>query len=169
MAMPTGPSGPAIINTGPRVLERNSCFGPPQLGYKPDRVFMEWNTRGLEGGGWKLHVSARPDQAEIIARIVLPILRRLTVPHKVVATLEEYERFNRTRQAGKFITIYTRSTEEARQTIEALDVELEMYREFGGLVPGPLPTSRDADHKETEIPLSGSGFISLLFRDDYSR
>ena len=114
MAMPTGPSGPAIINTGPRVLERNSCFGPPQLGYKPDRVFMEWNTRGLEGGGWKLHVSARPDQAEIIARIVLPILRRLTVPHKVVATLEEYERFNRTRQAGKFITIYTRSTADAR-------------------------------------------------------
>ena len=169
MATPTSPPGPTIITTGPRVLERNSCFGPPQLGYKSDRIFMEWNTRGVQGGGWKLHVSARPDQAEIVARIALPILRQLAVPHKVVATLEEYERFNRTRQAGKFITVYTRSTDEARKTIAALDGELGTYRDFGGLVPGPLPTSRDAGHKETEIPLSGSGFISLLFRDDYSR
>ena len=169
MAMPTGPSGPAIINTGPRALERNSCFGPPQLGYKPDRAFMEWNTRGVQGGGWKLHVSARPDQAEIVARIALPVLRRLAVPHKVVATLEEYERFNRTRQAGKFITIYTRSTDEAKKAHKALEDELGMYREYGGLTPGPLPTSRDAGHKETEIPLSGSGFISVLFRDDYRR
>lgn len=169
MATPTSPSGPTIITTGPRVLERNSCFGPPQLGYKSDRVFMEWNTRGVQGGGWKLHISARPEQAEIVARIALPILRRLGVPHKVVANLEEYERFNRTRQAGKFITIYTRGADDAQKAIEAVEAELEMYREYGGLRPGPLPTSRDAGHKETEIPLSGSGFISVLFRDDYSR
>jgi hypothetical protein len=169
MATPTSHSGPTMITTGPRVLERNSCFGPPELGYKPDRIFMEWNTRGVEGGGWKLHISARPEEAEMVARIALPILRRLGVPHKVVATLEDYERFNRTRQAGKFITVYTRGTDEAQKTVAALDTELEMYREFGGLRPGPLPTSRDAGHKETEIPLSGSGFISVLFRDDYSR
>jgi hypothetical protein len=154
---------------GTRVLERNSCFGPEQLGYVRDRVFMAWNTDGVEGGGWKLHVSARPDQAEIVARIALPILRRLGVPHKVVVNLEEYERFNRTNQRGKFITVYTRGTDDARQTIDALEAELGMYRELGGLVPGPLPTSRDAGHQETEIPLSGSGFISLLFREDYSR
>jgi hypothetical protein len=154
---------------GSRAIERNSCFGPEALGYKRDRVFMTWNTAGVEGGGWKLHISARPEQAEIVARIGLPILRRLGVPHKVVATLEEYERFNRTPQAGKFITVYTRSTDEADRTHQALDAELKMYREYGGLTPGPLPTSRDAGHKETEIPLSGSGFISFLFRDDYRR
>jgi hypothetical protein len=154
---------------GPRVLERNSCFGPPQLGYTRDRIFMEWQTRGVQGGGWKLHISAQPEQAEIVARIALPILRGIGVPHKVVVTLEDYERFNRTNQAGKFITIYSRSTQEAQQVLEAVDTELEMYREFGGLRPGPLPTSRDAGHKETEIPLSGSGFFSVLFREDYSR
>src|SRR5215468_7608580 len=155
--------------SGARALERNSCFGPEALGYTRDRVFMEWKTRGIQGGGWKLHVSARPEQAEIVARIALPILRRLGVPHKVVANLGEYERFNRTRQAGKFITIYTRSTADAKQTVDALEQELDMYREYGGLMPGPLPTSRDAGHEETEIPLRGSGFISVLFREDYSR
>ncbi len=163
--MAIGPGNPS----GPRALERNSCFGPPQLGYTRDRIFMEWQTRGVQGGGWKLHISAQPEQAEIVARIALPILRRLGVPHKVVATLEDYERFNRTNQAGKFITIYTRNTEDARQAIDALEAELGMYRDYGGLVPGPLPTSRDAGHQETEIPLSGSGFLSLLFREDYGR
>jgi hypothetical protein len=169
MATPTPPPAPTIITTGPRVLERNSCFGPPQLGYKSDRIFMSWKTDGVTGGGWKLHITARPEQAEIVARIALPILRRQGVPHKVVADLETYERFNKTSQAGKFITIYTRSTADARQTIDAVEAELEMYAEYGGLQPGPLPTSRDAGHKETEIPLSGSGFFSVLFREDYSR
>src|SRR5262247_4280031 len=113
--------------SGTRVLERNGCFGPEALGYTRDRVFMEWNTRGIQGGGWKMHISARPEQAEIVARIALPILRRLGVPHKVVATLPEYERFNRTRQAGKFITIYTRSTDEAKAAHKALEDELGMY------------------------------------------
>src|ERR1700752_4957578 len=168
MAVPPNPPGLTMMTSGPRVLERNSCFGPPQLGYKPDRIFMEWNPRGVQGGGWKLHIAARPEQAEIVARIALPILRRLEVPHKVVATLADYQRFNRTRQAGKFITIYTRSTDEARKAIEAVEAELGMYSEYGGLRPGPLPTSRDAGHKETEIRLSGSGFLSVLFREDYS-
>jgi hypothetical protein len=169
MAMPSNPAEATVVTTGPRVLERNDCFGPPELGYTEDRIFREWRTRGVEGGGWKLHVTAEPEQAEIVARIALPILRRLEVPHKVVATLDDYERFNRTNQAGKFITIYTRSTVDAQTTIKALDSQLEMYRDFGGLRPGPLPTSRDAGHKETEIPLGDSGFISVLFREDYSR
>jgi len=154
---------------GPRAIERNTCFGPVELGYTRDRIFMEWNTRDVQGGGWKLHISAQPEQAEIVARIALPILRRLQVPHKVVATLEDYERFNRTAQAGKFITVYTRSTQEAQQVLDEVDGELGVYREFGGLRPGPLPTSRDAGHQETEIPLSGSGFFSVLFREDYRR
>jgi len=169
MAAPINPGGATVVTTGPRVLERNSCFGPEPLGYKRDRIFMEWNTKTVQGGGWKMHVTARPEQAEIVARIALPILRHLGVPHKVVATLEEYERFNRTKQAGKFITIYTRSTDEAKKAHKALETELGMYSEYGGLMPGPLPTSRDAGHKETEIPLSGSGFISVLFREDYRR
>src|SRR5215470_17725449 len=150
MAAPVNPPGATVVTTGPRVLERNTCFGPEELGYRRDRIFMEWNTRTVQGGGWKIHVSARPEQAEIVARIALPILRNLQVPHKVVATLEEYERFNRTRQAGKFISIYTRGVEEADQVHQALEEELGMYREYGGLLPGPLPTSRDADHQETE-------------------
>jgi hypothetical protein len=169
MAGPINPPGATVVTTGPRVLERNSCFGPEELGYRRDRTFMEWNTATVQGGGWKMHVSARPEQAEIVARIALPILRGLGVPHKVVATLAEYERFNRTRQAGKFISIYTRSATEFRRVADALDDQLDMYREYGGLEPGPLPTSRDADHQETEIPISNSGFISVLFREDYRR
>src|SRR5262249_56245092 len=111
---------------------------------------MEWNTSTVQGGGWKMHISARPEQAEIVARIALPILRNMQVPHKVVATLEEYERFNRSRQAGKFISVYTRSATEFRQATEALDGELDMYREYGGLTPRPLPPSPDAGHRETQ-------------------
>ena len=162
-------SDATIVTSGPRVLERNSCFGPPELGYTSDRVFMEWQTRTLSrgSGGWKMHVSARPEQAEIVARIALPILRRLQVPHKVVATLADYQRFNRGAQAGKFITIYTRGRAEADNVLKQLDAELSTYRQFGGLCPGPLPTSREAGHQEAEIPIGGSGFISVLFRDDY--
>lgn len=162
-------SDATIVTTGPRVIERNSCFGPPELGYKRDRIFMEWQTRSLQAGagGWKMHVSARPEQAEIVARIALPILRRLQVPHKVVASLEEYERFNRTRQAGKFITVYTRDRADADNVLKLVDGDLSTYRNFGGLVPGPLPTSRDAGHNESEIVIGGSGFISVLFRADY--
>src|SRR5215468_9479343 len=119
MAGPINPPGATVVTTGPRILERNSCFGPTELGYKRDRIFMEWNTSTVQGGGWKMHISARPEQAEIVARIALPILRNMQVPHKVVATLEEYERFNRSRQAGKFISVYTRSATEFRQATEA--------------------------------------------------
>ena len=155
--------------TGTRVIEHNSCFGPPELGYKRDRIFMSWGTDEVEGGGWKMHISAEPDQAEIVARIALPILRRLNVPHKVVASLEEYRRFNGGNQRGKFITIYSRDRSEAERALEQLDGELHTYREFGGLTPGPLPTSREANHQEYEIPIGSSGFVSVLFRDDYRR
>lgn len=162
-------SDATIVTTGPRVLERNSCFGPPELGYTRDRIFMEWQTRTLRvgAGGWKMHITARPEQAEIVARIALPILRRLQVPHKVVASLAEYERFNQGRQAGKFITIYNRDRTDADNVLKLVDGELSTYRDFGGLRPGPLPTSRDAGHNETEIVIGGSGFISVLYRADY--
>ena len=156
-----------------RVIERNSCYGPAELGYYAvgagSHWFAKWYPSQPPRRGYKIHVTAQAGDAEIVARSVLPKLRQRRIPHKVVASLEEYERFNRTKQAGKFITIYTRSTDEAKKAHKALEGELGMYSEYGGLTPGPLPTSRDAGHKETEIPLSGSGFISVLFREDYRR
>ena len=40
--------------------------------------------------GYKIHVSARAEDAEIVACSVLPVLRRLRVAHKVVRNLDRY-------------------------------------------------------------------------------
>jgi hypothetical protein len=52
--------------------------------------------------------------------------------------------------------------------LEAVDTELEMYRELAACGPArcrlrATPATRRRD------PLSGSGFFSVLFREDYSR
>lgn len=154
--------------TGARSIESNRCFGPPELGYFPTGAFMQFHD-GVEGGGWKMHITARTEQAEIVARIVLPILRELDVPHKVVANLENYRRMNEGDQKGKFITIYNRGQAEAETVLEAVDEQMMIYREFGGLEPGPRPMSREGGHRESELPIGDSGFIWVLYRVDYSR
>jgi hypothetical protein len=51
--------------------------------------------------GFKIHVSPMPQDAEIVARSVLPKLRALNICHKVVRNLEIYMEQMATPQRGK--------------------------------------------------------------------
>lgn len=65
--------------------------------------------------GWKLHVSAKPENMGKIAQDLVPELQRRGIHHKVVGNFEKYAEMAGTThsQQGKFITVYPRTTEEA--------------------------------------------------------
>lgn len=65
-------------------IESNASFGPIEFDYYPVGAGGEWFAKWLPGypapsQGYKIHVSARLEDAEIVARAVLPVLRRLRV------------------------------------------------------------------------------------------
>ena len=64
-----------------------------------------------------------------------------------------------TKQKGKFITIYTKDAAQAQQVLSAITPELIELRQFGGIRPGPAPTTRESSHAETEILVGGGGFV----------
>ncbi len=145
-------------------IESNASFGPIELDYYPIPPGGDWFTKWMPGypapqQGYKIHVSVFPEDAEIVARSVLPALRWLRVAHKVVRNLERYRMQLATSQQGKFITIYTQGAPHAQQVLNAINPELQQLRQFGGIRPGPAPTTRESGHAETEIPVGGSGFV----------
>jgi hypothetical protein len=145
------------------MIESNDSFGPVTLGYyavgSGSYWYAKWFRRDPPPRGFKLHVSPRAQDAEIVARSVLPRLRQLGVPHKVVRSLTVYlEQFD-TDQRGKFITIYTNGSAEAQQVLDAIDPELTELRQVGGLSPGVVPTTRESQHSEGEIAVGNSGLI----------
>lgn len=81
------------------------------LGYW--RQWMGGKTSELPAQGWKLHVSAKTENAEEIMNSLLPALRKNKVPHKVIEDLGRYHKQSGT-QTGKFITIYPKTLEEAK-------------------------------------------------------
>ncbi len=145
-------------------IESNTSFGPIGLDYYPVGSGSDWFAKWLPGypappRGYKIHVSVFPEDAEIVARSVLPALRRLRVAHKVVRNLERYRMQLTTAQQGKFITIYTKDSAQAQEVLNAINPELLQLRQYGGIRPGPAPTTRESSHAETEIPMGGSGFV----------
>lgn len=147
-----------------RAIESNASFGPIELSYYSVGPGSEWFAKWLPGypaprQGYKMHISARPEDAEIVARSVLPVLRRLRVAHKVVRNLDRYRQQIASSQRGKFITIYTQNAPHAQQVLNAINPELQQLRDFGGIRPGPSPTTRESGHRETEIPIGGSGLV----------
>ena len=70
--------------------------------------------------GYKLHISATIDNAANVAKILLPMLRKLRIPHKVVMSKEEYE----SAPNGKFIVAYPRSAEERAKIVAQIDKAL---------------------------------------------
>src|SRR5215831_11863506 len=109
-----------------RIIESNAAFGPFELGYFPggSEWFAPWLGVRAPGSGFKMHVTADPHFAEIVARSVLPKLRDLRVAHKVIRDLDRYIRFCQGDQAGKFITIYTRGAADGQIVLDAIDPEL---------------------------------------------
>lgn len=159
-------------------LVSDDCYGPEALGYKRGRtengeptIYLEWRTGNIpmQTGGWKMHVTAEPDYALVVARIVLPELWVLEIPHKVVVSKELYERQLIGSQKGKFVTIYSRNAQEGSQALKRLDKELLTYVEYGGLAPGPRPVWRNSAEKQQEWPVGDSGFISTSWHEDYRK
>lgn len=79
--------------------------------------FIDMVDVDLPQQGWKFHVSAKPENMAQVARDVLPELKKLNIPHKVVGDFQRYAQSVGTSssQQGKFITVYPRNTEEAQQ------------------------------------------------------
>lgn len=74
------------------MIESNASFGPIEFGYYPIGSGSDWFTKWMPGypaprQGYKIHISACAEDAEIVVRSVLPLLRSLRVAHKVVRNL----------------------------------------------------------------------------------
>lgn len=155
------------------MIESNNCFGPVEFGYFPvgpgSDWFTKWFPRDPPQRGYKIHISPCADHAESIARSVLPKLRQLCVPHKVVRSLKLYKELLNTSQRGKFITIYTGNAAEAQRVLNAINPELCDLRHFGGIRPGPSPTTRQSQNQEFEIAIGGSGFVFTYWYEETDR
>jgi hypothetical protein len=90
------------------------------LGYRPDRIFMDFISHPVPSQGWKLHVSADVASAARVAEAVLPALRRMGINHKVVRSLQDLAKMSRGQQ-GKFITIYPDDDAQALRIAAELD------------------------------------------------
>jgi hypothetical protein len=146
------------------MIESNASFGPIEFNYYPIGAGSDWFAKWMPGypaprQGYKIHISARAGDAEIVARSVLPRLRQLRVAHKVVRNLDRYRQQLAGPQRGKFITIYTKDAPHAQQVLNAINPELQQLRQFGGIQPGPTPTTRESHHQTPEISIGGSGLV----------
>jgi hypothetical protein len=114
----TGPSPTAVLAKFDRDNYVAGVIAPP-LGhnYQQQRIFrVAYQVRvggrfrvGEQGyaaaGGWKIHVSAHPFNAQRVANLVLPILCNLHVWHKYVNSTTDLAQMT-DGQEGKFITVY---------------------------------------------------------------
>jgi hypothetical protein len=94
---------------------------------KPDFPFSQWDgpdVAKLPDQGWKMHVSMNPERATEIAETVLPELRKKGITHKIAKDLADFSKWEGT-QAGKFITIYPRTDQEAREIARLISDALE--------------------------------------------
>ncbi len=145
------------------MIESNASYGPSEFDYYPLGAGSEWFTKWMvvesPARGFKFHVAPQPQDAEIVARSVLPKLREVRVFHKVVRNLNKYLEQWQTEQKGKFITIYTSGAAQGQQVIDAIDPELYSLRKLGGIQRGYPPSTRESDHKERELRIGRSGLI----------
>ncbi|MBV8417526.1 MAG: hypothetical protein JO251_20180 [Verrucomicrobia bacterium] len=145
------------------MIESNDSFGPVEFGYYPVGAGSYWYTKWYPYDpphrGFKIHVSPKPQDAEIVARSVLPKLRELSVCHKVVRDLKIYMEQMATLQRGKFITVYTDGANQGQRVLDKISPELRDLRLFGGLRRGLAPTTRESNHREYEIAVGGSDLV----------
>jgi hypothetical protein len=79
--------------------------------------------------GWKIHISAYPYNAVLVAERVLPVLCGLKIWHKYIKSPMDLSRMTEL-QRGKFITVYTRDTDvsdtgdETRLVVEKVGLAL---------------------------------------------
>lgn len=141
-------------------------YGQPSNEYEVFIPFAETILKCAQQGGFKLHVSVATDNADSLARVILPTLRLLHVHHKVVLPGMFYRNMNNGDQRGKFITVYAGMAAAAQRVVDVIDPVLcRLIAE--GIRPGPVPTTRQSNHREAEIRVGRSGMISTYYADNY--
>jgi hypothetical protein len=117
-------------------------------------------------GGYKLHISVDPDQAGDVAKAILPRLQARKLSHKVIYPVSEYIKINKTKQRGKFITIYAGPFFETRaELVKEIDPMLVAMR----AKPGPQSMDRLSNYEKAELRAGSSGLISFVMTDSYRK
>jgi hypothetical protein len=100
--------------------------------------------------GWKIHVSAKPETAHLVAEVVLPVLAKACVPHKILdsETIIRKLQLDET-QKGKFITIYPLNDDHAAYIARILEL---------AIVRSKL-TKNDFEAPPYDLPLGETGGI----------
>lgn len=141
-------------------------YGQPSDEYEVFMPFAETLLKCAQPGGYKLHVSVEVEHADPLARGILPTLRLLHVHHKVVLPGMFYRNMSNGDQRGKFITVYPGVAAAAQQVVDAIDPILCRLI-ADGIRPGPVPTTRQSQHRESEIRVGRSGMISTYYAENY--
>jgi hypothetical protein len=115
-------------------------------------------------GGYKVHLSVAFEDADRVARKVLPILQEMKVPHKVVRSLDRYQEMDSGEHKGKFITIFVGPFLDS---FFALLKRLEPVLEEMKAKRGAIAMVRKGGHCEAEQRARNSPLLTQVFVDDY--
>jgi hypothetical protein len=115
-------------------------------------------------GGFKLHITVRPEQAEELASVVLPTLRLINVRHKVVRNLEIYRSLNAREwgddMPGKFIAVYPGDVRARFDRVLAVLDPVLLRLRARGVEPGPRPLNRHVTPMAQEARAGTSGMAT---------
>ncbi|TXL72017.1 hypothetical protein FHP25_27685 [Vineibacter terrae] len=144
----------------------SDIYGQPSNRYEMflPIMFAETRLKSQYAGGFKLHITVAAEQAEPLARVILPALER--IHHKVVLPGGHYARLNEGNERGKFITIYPGPAAPSQHVLDAIDPLLLQLRSQG-IRPGPVPTTRQSNHAEAEIRIGHSGLVRTYWAENY--
>jgi len=149
---PTGPRGYDIIDS------------PIMLYWMPLLRVVGPIVHHPYSGGYKLHVSVDPDDADRVARIALPELQSMRMSHKVIYPLGAYGTMNAGEQRGKFITIYAGPLQRVfAMAADTLDIALGRMNAR----PGPQALDRQCAHAHAEQRYGQSGLLSFAIVASY--
>ena len=149
---PTGPAGYDIIDS-----PIFACW-MPVLAVVGDEVRHPFE------GGYKLHLSVDPEDAERVAQHVLPVLQDLRVDHKVVFPVTAYVAMNEGEQRGKFITVYPGP---GFATFTSLVGTVDRLLMAIAAKPGPRPLRRLAGNAMPETAVGKSGLLYGVIVESY--
>jgi len=113
-----------------------------------------------ENGGWKVHVSGTPENAAQILDIVLPILKRHNIYHKVMTmrSLRDSTANREEKGRGKFITIYPRDDQHSVELVREIDQAILSAKE-----EERLTVTQEIPQAQSDKQVGSSGFVSARY------
>ena len=114
-------------------------------GYRADRIFKSYGAQGrrLPAQGFRLTIAAADSTFEHVASVVLPVLVRRRMAHKVVGRFEDFLKEGQTRQAGKLVTIFATSAADAASVAAELEGLLARDPPLFWAIQGEQPVGKN--------------------------